>query len=209
MKKRSNQLKKDGKAGEYGSRESEICRKALDLFIKKGYNGTSMSMISKALGMSKANLYHHFTSKEDLFYKIHVDYLQSHLIPVIEEAECLHDPKDRIAFILKQLTLLTAKDRATRVLIPDIPNLNKAHHQEITEIFKRAYELVRNSIKELQRSGRAHKFRASFMALLGFGMANSTVYWFDYGRQVNAKELSETVVETFLNGLLYSEKSTK
>jgi hypothetical protein len=33
-------------------------------------------------------------------------------------------------------------------------------------------------------------------------MANWTVFWFDYGRQVNADELAETLVQTFLNGLL-------
>jgi hypothetical protein len=34
-------------------------------------------------------------------------------------------------------------------------------------------------------------------------MANWAVYWFDYGRQVNAEELAETVVQIFLNGVLY------
>jgi len=32
---------------------SEIYCEALDLFMQKGYNGTSISMIAKALGMSK------------------------------------------------------------------------------------------------------------------------------------------------------------
>jgi hypothetical protein len=27
-------------------------------------------------------------------------------------------------------------------------------------------------------------------------------FWFDYGRQVDTEELAETLVETFLNGLL-------
>jgi len=34
-------------------------------------------------------------------------------------------------------------------------------------------------------------------------MANWTAFWFDYGRQVNAEELAETVVQTFLSGRLY------
>jgi hypothetical protein len=48
----------------------------------------------------------------------------------------------------------------------------------------------------------AAKSRESFQTLLGFGMANWVVFWFDYGRQVNAKELAETLAETFLYGLL-------
>ncbi len=183
-------------------RRSDIYCKALDLFIQKGYNGASISMIAKALGMSKANLYHYCSSKEDLFYKVHLDYLEKHFIPILEEAERLPDPRDRIAFALRKLTVLNATDKVTRVLIPDIINLNRNHHSEIVSIWRRAYDIVCNSIKELQQSGRAAKFRESFLTLLGFGMVNWTSFWFDYSRQVNAEELAETLVQTFLNGLL-------
>jgi AcrR family transcriptional regulator len=37
-------------------RKTEIYQKALDLFLKKGYDATPMSMTAKVLGMSKANL---------------------------------------------------------------------------------------------------------------------------------------------------------
>jgi len=203
MTNQTNQLGKEVGKKQKFNRKSEIYRKALDLFIASGYNATSMSMIAKALGMSKANLYHYCSSKEDLFYKVHLHYLEKHLIPIIEEAENLPDPRDRVAFVLRQLTLLNTTNKASRVLIPDIINLNRSHHSEIVSIWRRAYDVVCNSIKELQQSGRATKFRESFQALLGFGMANWAVYWFDYGRQVNAEELAETVVQIFLNGVLY------
>ncbi len=188
--------------GENLARRSEIYCKALDLFIQKGYSGTSVSMIAKSLGMSKANLYHYCSSKEDLFFKIHLDYLEKHIIPLIREAEALGDPRDRIAFVLRKLTFVNAMDKASRVLIPDIINLNRGHHTEIICIWRRAYDVVCNSIKELQQSGRAVKSRESFQTLLGFGMAFWTVFWFDYSRQANAEELAETLIQTFLNGLL-------
>jgi hypothetical protein len=87
-------------------------------------------------------------------------------------------------------------------LIPDIINLNRSHHFEIISIWRRAYHVVCNSIKELQQSGKVVKYRESFQTLLGFGMVNWIVYWFDYGRQVNSEELAETVVQTFLKALL-------
>lgn len=40
---------------------------ATDLFLQKGFSGTSMSAIAKAADMTKASLYYHFASKEDLF----------------------------------------------------------------------------------------------------------------------------------------------
>ena len=183
-------------------RRSSVYSKALDLFIQKGYSGTSISMIAKALGMSKANLYHYCSSKEDLFFRVHLDHLERHLIPFLEEAERVPDPKDRLAFILRRLTLLNATDRACRVLVPDIINLNRGHHNEIISIWRRAYDVVNKAVIELQQSGRAVKYRESFQSLLAFGMANWITFWFDYSRHVNAEELAETLVQTFLNGLL-------
>jgi AcrR family transcriptional regulator len=202
MKGQGNQRRKRVERKQNSDRRSEIYSVALDLFIQKGYSGTSISMIAKALGMSKANLYHYCSSKEDLFYKIHLDYLKKHLIPIVEEAEQLSDPRDRIAFALKRLTLLNATDKACRVLVPDIINLNRSHHKEIISIWRRVYDLVCGSVKELKRSGRTAKFRESFLTLLGFGMANWITFWFDHRRQVNAEELAETLVQTFLYGLL-------
>jgi AcrR family transcriptional regulator len=195
--------------GENLARRSEIYCKALDLFIQKGYSGTSVSMIAKSLGMSKANLYHYCSSKEDLFFKIHLDYLEKHIIPVIKEAEALGDPRDRIAFVLRKLTFMNAMDKASRVLIPDIVNLNRSHHYEIISIWRRLYDVVCTSIKELQQPGRAVKFREPFQTLLGFGMVNWIAFWFDYGRQVNAEELAETVVHTFLNGVLHPQAENR
>jgi AcrR family transcriptional regulator len=188
--------------GEKLERRSEIYCKALDLFIQKGYSGTSVSMIAKSLGMSKANLYHYCSSKEDLFFKIHLDYLEKRIIPLVKEAEALGDPRDRIAFVLRKLTFVNAMDKASRVLVPDIVNLNRSHHYEIISIWRRLYDVVCTSIKELQQSGRAAKLREPFQTLLGFGMVNWIAFWFDYGRQVNVEELAETVVHTFLNGVL-------
>jgi len=185
-----------------GRRRPDIYAKALDLFAQNGYSGTSISMIAKALGTSKANLYHYCSSKEDLFYKVHQYFSETRLIPIVEEAEQLPDPRDRIALLLRRLTTLNATDKATRVLVPDIINLNRSHHSEIVSIWRRAYDVVCNSIKELQQSGEAAEFRESFLTLIGFGMANWVVFWFDYSRQGNTEELAETLVQTFLYGLL-------
>ena len=45
---------------------AEAQRVALSLFIAKGYEATSLREIAEALGISKAALYYHFTSKEDI-----------------------------------------------------------------------------------------------------------------------------------------------
>ncbi|HEX4218228.1 MAG TPA: helix-turn-helix domain-containing protein [Acidimicrobiales bacterium] len=45
---------------------------ALDLFIQKGYDKTSLREIAEPLGFSKAALYYHFASKEDILMALHM-----------------------------------------------------------------------------------------------------------------------------------------
>ena len=52
----------------------ETVRKILDtaerLFVEKGYDRASLQDIIRATGLSKGAIYHHFASKEDIFYAV-------------------------------------------------------------------------------------------------------------------------------------------
>ena len=201
MKKKDLQREKV-KKDQDPNRLSKIYQKALDLFVKKGYDATSMSMIAKVLGMSKANLYYYCSSKENLLYHVHMDDLQKRFIPILDEAEKLSDPKERLVLFLRKFTLMCTSSPASRVLVHEVRSLNKKHQNEVLSIWRRGYEIIRRAIQELQRTGGAQKYRESFLAFIGAGMVFWIVYWFDYSRQANAEELAETLVQTFLYGLL-------
>lgn len=52
-----------------------IIEQAYKLFLERSYEAVSISDISKAIGLTKGALYHHFTSKEDLFKAVIDRYL--------------------------------------------------------------------------------------------------------------------------------------
>jgi AcrR family transcriptional regulator len=45
---------------------------ALDLFIAQGFDGTSLRQIAARLGVTKAALYYHFSSKDDILMALHM-----------------------------------------------------------------------------------------------------------------------------------------
>lgn len=49
-----------------GDTKERIIHTALELFAEKGYLGTSMNDIAKQLGFTKAALYKHYTSKQEI-----------------------------------------------------------------------------------------------------------------------------------------------
>jgi AcrR family transcriptional regulator len=58
-------------AAPVGTRE-RILDAALDLFIEKGFDKTSLREIAEQLGVTKAALYYHFASKEDILMALHL-----------------------------------------------------------------------------------------------------------------------------------------
>ena len=45
---------------------------ALELFTEQGYEKTSLRQIAERLGFSKAAIYYHFASKEDILFELHL-----------------------------------------------------------------------------------------------------------------------------------------
>jgi len=59
-----------GSAGQPNTRQ-RILDIALDLFITQGYDATSIRQIAERLGFSKASIYYHFASKQDILMALH------------------------------------------------------------------------------------------------------------------------------------------
>jgi AcrR family transcriptional regulator len=59
-------LPRDGQGGRRGDTRARIQQVALELFAEQGYERTSLREIAERLGVTKAALYYHFKSKEDI-----------------------------------------------------------------------------------------------------------------------------------------------
>ncbi|MEU7908493.1 helix-turn-helix domain-containing protein [Actinoplanes sp. NPDC049118] len=58
-----------------GDTKAEIRQVAMELFTSQGYEATSLREIAERLGVTKAALYYHFRSKEDIVRSLFGDYL--------------------------------------------------------------------------------------------------------------------------------------
>src|SRR5436189_1510536 len=52
------------------ARRAQIFRTAAHIFRDRGFDGTSVGDVARALRMTKAGLYHYFTGKEALLFEI-------------------------------------------------------------------------------------------------------------------------------------------
>src|ERR1700744_1030376 len=69
-----------GSAGGFGTprtdTRSRAQKVALELFAEQGYEKTSLREIAERLGVTKAALYYHFKSKEDIVHSFTDDYFE-------------------------------------------------------------------------------------------------------------------------------------
>lgn len=67
-------------------KQTTILRAAIVLFMKNGYKKTTVDQIAKVAGMSKANLYNYFKTKEEIFQA-------TKLSDILKEKNPIHDAK--------------------------------------------------------------------------------------------------------------------
>jgi AcrR family transcriptional regulator len=65
---------RENPAGRRGDTRARIQQVALELFAEQGYERTSLREVAERLGVTKAALYYHFKSKEDIVRSFTEDY---------------------------------------------------------------------------------------------------------------------------------------
>ena len=88
----------------------EILKAATALFANRGFHETSMSEVAKAANVSKALIFWHFKTKEDLFMAVLNSLLEPYFIDFTDEAGAL-DEKSQIIRLI-ELYLLFVRDNA-------------------------------------------------------------------------------------------------
>jgi len=117
--------------------KQHILDTATRLFVTHGYKGLSMREIAAATGLSKAGLYHHFKTKEELFIAVlegNIDMVAN----IIEAAHRAHTTlRDQLMAILTGIFTLPPERRAIirlasqemAALQPDTRHRFMAHYQ--------------------------------------------------------------------------------
>lgn len=121
---------------------------------------------------------------------------------MLDAAERIPDPEERIAFFINSYTKkLMAADAATRVLVHENRRLKPAHQEKIKSVWRRVLNLIRDAFSEMEAMGKIRRTNKTFAAFAALGMCSWTFYWFDYDRKQSAQELADTYVQILLKGL--------
>jgi AcrR family transcriptional regulator len=95
---------------------------ALRLFTQRSFAGTSLQMIADELGVTKAAVYHHFHTREELLTAV-VEPLLGQLRTTIEAAEAQRTPHARAEYMLTDYAALAVRNRALVAVLAADPGV--------------------------------------------------------------------------------------
>ena len=182
------------------TRKQELAREAARLFARKGYHGTSIGDLAKAMGVKKGSLYAHMEGKEDLLNET-----------MREGAKAFHGVLDAIPETLPateklrlalrgHLRLVSAQLEVATVFVQEWKYLEGDRLEEIVGE-RRRYE---ERIRELFREGREHGELRSDLdegaaALVFLSAANWAYTWLREGADTDP--LADRFYALLLDGM--------
>lgn len=161
------------------STRDRILDVALDLFTTQGFDGTSLRQIAERLHITKAALYYHFESKDDILMALHMrlhSFGRTALVKMQQEpvtltlwGELLDEIVDQI---LAQRQLFLMHERNQAALEKLHREEHDAEHEDIQNQFRRV--LADTSLPLEDRVRMAASFGVVFSSLFLSGEAFST-----------------------------------
>lgn len=133
----------------------EILAAAKDLFAARGFDAVSINDIAKQAGSSKANIFHHFGSKEDLHLAVMHDACRRSEALLSGMLREQGDAGARIAEYARQhLAMLYEDPERTRLVLREVLQSSPRSGQTLAErAFKNDFEMVTRVFREAQQAG--------------------------------------------------------
>jgi TetR/AcrR family transcriptional regulator, cholesterol catabolism regulator len=182
------------------TRRSELTREAARLFAEKGYHGTSIGDLAKALGVQKASLYAHIESKQDLLYETMRDgaaAFHAALDAIPEDLPAV----ERIRLALRgHLRVVADQLDVATVFVREWRYLEGVRRDEILTERRRYEERFRALFREGRELGELRTdLDDASAALLALSAANWAYTWLQPGRDTD--ELADRFLTTMLDGV--------
>lgn len=189
--------------GRPGYDQETVLRRAIDLFNRQGYDGTSMGDLARELGLTKSAIYHHVDSKESLLSAA-LDEALDGLAAAVESATTAEGTS-------AAARLRTVVRESVGILVAHLPAVTlllRVHGNSPVEVAalarRRAIDeqlaaLVQDAVDE--GTVRAD-LSPDLVSRLLFGMINSLVEWYRPGGPVDPDVLAETITTLAFKGLV-------
>jgi AcrR family transcriptional regulator len=192
------------------ARRAQICRTAAQIFRDRGFDGTSVSDVARALGLTKAGLYHYFDSKEALLFEIMTFGLDRVRDEVVVPVAAVSDPEERLRqMMVRHACIATRGQGAVAHLGDEIRSLPPPARKQIEQRMRIYFDLVRDTLAELKEAGRLRDVDLTVATFSLIGMILWLPRWFRQDGRLTQAEVAEQIANLALGGLIAPKRSAR
>lgn len=178
-------------------------RTIAQLFRDRGFDATSVSDIARALGLTKAGLYHHFDSKEALLFEIMMFGLDKVRDEVILPVRAISDPEERLRQLITRHARITTRGHgAVAHLQDEIRALPPPARKQVEHRMRVYFDLVRGTLDELHAAGRLCDVDRTVATFSLIGMILWLPRWFRQDGRLTQDHVAENIANLALGGLV-------
>lgn len=184
-------------------RRAEIVAGAAVLFDRYGYHSTNMQQVAETVGLQKPSIYHYFSSKEEILFSIHSEFIED-LIEGLETAMSEEsDPTVLLRKVINDIVTLVANR-------PAHPRVFFDHYRELSpdmrDLINVRRDLYFSHVKSLiSRGMEDREFReqdAQLATMAVFGICNWTYQWYRADGPVPPSVLTDYLFSFVTKGLM-------
>jgi AcrR family transcriptional regulator len=192
-------------------KRSEILDAAIDLFSRKGFEGTSMRDLAVAVRLQPGSLYTHITGKDELLAmvegRVRAQFLET-AKPLLADTS-MPVPERLAAFLRRHLAIIAENLASATVFLHEWKFLEPTQ-LAISRKERRAYsDAVTAVIEEGIRNGDFRDVDARVTAQALLAMANGTYLWYSPDGRLPATTIADRFVDLVLHGLAASPRPTR
>jgi TetR/AcrR family transcriptional regulator, cholesterol catabolism regulator len=187
------------------SRRDEILRRTAHVFLERGFEVTSLLDIAEALGISKAGLYYHFRSKQELLAAI-INY--GHEILELEIQRELDDSRSdeealRRLIHTYALSVTREDDAAFAILaVDEMRSLLPADRAQIARRKRAFLDLIRVRLERLAAAGKLRDVDTATATHTLAGMVLWLPKWFRQSGRLTAGQMANEITELAMHAVL-------
>ncbi|GAA1001038.1 TetR/AcrR family transcriptional regulator [Subtercola frigoramans] len=131
------------------ARRQEILRTAMEVIARKGYNGTTLRAIGRALGIEPAHIIYYFGTREDLLREVVEQWSQDNR----DLAKSTTDALDQYATAIRQNLTIRGIVQLYIAFAAEAVDPDHPAHDYFRERFATTSKMLSDAVREGQRQG--------------------------------------------------------
>lgn len=183
-------------------RRDSILRASAEVFRRRGYNRATIEEIAAELFLTKAGVYHYFSSKQEILEALCDRAMTAAELAVERAVQAETEPLPRTRRILDEYAAAVMQEPAFTVLMRHLDEVGEARLADLQKRRKAIEAKLRKTIDDGIRSGvfDTADTRVSVFGMLG--TINWLYTWFEPDGRLSPEEVRDVLVTLVLNGIL-------